>query len=95
MCHVFGCAQAEEAIARAEGDPHAPFVAEEMAALGLVPRHTQAVLRQGDAGLRVERAGVAPGVWSVAGVELAAADGASQLAALSMARVEGLALALE
>ena len=101
--------QAEEAIARAEADPHAPIIAEQMAALGLHAEHSQALLQSHANGggssdsasgmhhhnVNMRGAGVAPGVWAKTALEMDAVKGdASKLAALAMERTEGLAAAL-
>jgi len=106
----YGLVQAEEAIARAEADPHAPFIAEQMAALGLQAEHSQALLQShangGGSGsdsasgmhhinINMRGAGVAPGVWAKTALEMDAVKGdASKLVAIAMERTEGLAAAL-
>ncbi len=87
--------QEEEAIERAEAAPHAPFVAEQMLALGLESQHSQAVLRHGRKGVGGFHAGVAPGVWAETALEMGAVRGnIKRLVALSMRRVEALSRAL-
>ena len=95
-----GLSPAQEAIGRAEADPRAIFVREEMAALGLQAEHTR--LLHGDSlsshGRIIDCAGVAT-KWRLAGLELEAArrEGGTQrrqLSALAMAKVGQLATTL-
>jgi aryl-alcohol dehydrogenase-like predicted oxidoreductase len=93
-----GPAPTEEASRRASSDPHAPFLSQHMARLGMEAAHAQAVREAGDRGrqgsARLDHVGVARGVWAKVSAELCGARGGGELRALAASRVGALDKAL-